>query len=153
MFPIDLKSSLSITGSASKVTKILPFRSYETELSGYTDLTSIPMPKLGGKCWVLDRKGQFLLEAGPGTLRTIACTGAGSGTLHILDGFPDENGEISVEDGKIWQLYKANPVVMGSWMLDAGFNNGLTVRHYGGQNGAPCVASIVWLPYRAAKKA
>ena len=126
-------------------------RPYETEEPGYTDLTDIPMPPLGGKCWVLDRKGQFVLERGPGTLRTIACASAGSGTLLMIDGVPDESGEIPTEKGSWRQLFKANPVVMGSWMLDAGFQRGLTIRHYGGQAGTPGIASIVWVPYKPKK--
>jgi hypothetical protein len=121
--------------------------------TGYEDITDLPLPPLGGKIWLLDRKGQFLLERGPGTLRTVACTAAGSGTLLILDGIPDENGEIPTKDESWRQLLKANPVVMGSWMLDGGFTKGLTVRHYGGQDGVPGVASIVWLPYRGKVRA
>ena len=119
----------------------------------YVDLTDLPMPVLGGKCWVLDQKGQFVLERGPGTLRTVACTGAGSGTLLVIDGLPTEDGEIPNDETHWRQLLKANPVVMGSWMLDAGFTRGLTVRHLGGQDGTPGVASIVWVPYRSAKRA
>jgi hypothetical protein len=122
----------------------------------YIDLTGLTMPPLGGKCWVLDQKGQFVLERGPGTLRTIACAHAGSGSLHIFDGIPDENGELPMAmieipgyNGNGRQLYKANPVVMGSWMLDAGFQHGLTIRAYGGQQATPCIASIVWVPFKA----
>ena len=118
----------------------------------YTELF-VPMPPLGGKCWVLDCKGQFVLERGPGTLRTVACTSAGSGSLLVLDGLPDENGEIPLEDGRWRQLLKANPVVMGSWMLDAGFQHGLTIRHLGGSLGPACMASIVWVPYKAREPA
>jgi len=129
---------------------------FERQMAGYTDLTDLPMPPLGGKCWVLDKKGQFLLERGPGTLRTIACTNAGSGSLLILDGVPDENGELPMQMleipgyiGNGRQLYKANPPVMGSWMLDAGFQHGLTIRSIGGQESAPAMASIVWVPFKA----
>src|ERR1700678_3476955 len=52
----------------------------------------LPVPPMGGKCWVLDRKGLFVLEEGPGTLRTIACTHAGSGSLICYDGLPDSRG-------------------------------------------------------------
>lgn len=124
-----------------------------------THFITVPMPALGGKCWLLDSKGQFVLERGAGTLRTIACTHAGSGTLQVLDGIPDEDGEFQwgeiehsgfVGNGR--QLFKANPVVMGSWMLDAGFQNGLTIRHFGGQPGTPAMASIVWVPFKAQTK-
>jgi hypothetical protein len=133
---------------------------FERQMNGYIDLTDLPMPPLGGKCWVLDKKGQFVLERGPGTLRTIACTNAGSGSLLILDGVPDENGELPMQMleipgyiGNGRQLYKANPPVMGSWMLDAGFQHGLTIRNIGGQDSAPAMASIVWVPFKAKAKA
>lgn len=122
---------------------------------GLIDLSAQPMPPLGGKAQVIERKGLFLLERGPGTLRTWACTNAGSGTFQIIDGLPDENGMIdlsNVEDlnwfGNGRQLYKANPAVMNSWMLDAGFNFGLMVRHFGGQVGAPAMGTVVWVPFR-----
>src|SRR5690349_2652257 len=52
----------------------------------------VPAPPMGGKTWVLKQKGLFVLEVGPGTLRTIACTHAGSGALEVLDGVPDASG-------------------------------------------------------------
>lgn len=136
--------------------KIVPLLSeYSRKVGGYVDLTLMPTPPQGGKIWLLERKGVFVLERGPGTLRTIACTGAGSGTLTAIDGVPEENGEIPIsKSGELlWRsLYKANPVVMGSWMLDGGFLRGLTIVHTGGQNANSAVASIVWTPYRAKLK-
>jgi len=132
---------------------VVRLRDYTLDRGKYIDLTSIPMPPQGGKCWVLERKGQFVLERGPGTLRTIACTSSGSGTLLAIDGLPDENGEIPSDEGHWRQLFKANPVVMGSWMLDAGFVRGLTIRQYGGQEGTPPIASVVWVPFRGKEKA
>lgn len=127
----------------------------EVPRDGYTDLTALPTPSIGGKIWVLERKGQFLLEAGPGMLQGIACTNAGSGTIQILDGIPGDNGEFSWSEieipgyfGNGKQIYKANPVVMGMWQLMAGFIHGLTVRHFGGQSGTPMVASLVWMPFK-----
>jgi hypothetical protein len=133
------------------MTAFLRLLNYEHEEEGFTDLTAIPIPQLGGKSWLMERKGQFVLERGPGTLRTIACKGAGSGTLLAIDGVPDENGEIPQGQGLWRQLFKSNPVVMGSWMLDAGFQQGLTIRHYGGQEATPAIATLVWVPFRAKK--
>ena len=45
-------------------------------------------------------------------------------------------------------LYSANPVVMGSWMLDGGFIHGLTLRVAGGHESASAIASIVWQPFK-----
>lgn len=121
---------------------------------GYIDLSDLAMPSLGGKIWLIDKKGQFVFERGSGTLRTIACTHAGSGTLAAYDGVPDEAGLFPDElnpygpnaNGRI--IYKAHPAVMGSWMLDGGFRFGLTVRSLGGQPGTPTFASLVWLPFK-----
>ncbi len=156
----------------------------------------LPLPPLGGKCWVLREKGLFVLEEGPGVLRTIACTHAGAGNLEALDGVPDADGFFADEamtepqlmlpplltrpygvtvaqhkrDNKIAcdmakhqhademraymrrrgrQLYSANPVVMGSWMLDGGFIHGLTLRVAGGHDAAMAIASVVWQPYKS----
>lgn len=112
------------------------------------------MPPIGGKAWVLDTKGIFVLETGPGTLRTVACTHIGSGQLSIHNGVPDEEGnfppqpnsdDINEFPGRT--LFRANPVVMGSWMMDAGFMNGLTVRCSGGSVHTAPVMTIVWLPF------
>lgn len=140
-----------------------------------------PRPPMGGKCWLLRDKGMFVLERGPGTLRTIACTHAGSGAIEAIDGVPDENGFFSDEElrepaapaGYIERMlvgdvakvddsiyaeamrkycmrngrpfYSAHPTVMGSWMLDAGFHHGLTIRAEGGHQAAHAIASIVWV--------
>lgn len=135
---------------------IVPLRKLEVTRPGYVDVTGLAMPPLGGKCWLLEAKGQFLLERTAGTLRTIACTHAGSGTLLLYDGipddaglFPDEGKDIPNANGRL--LFKANPAVMGSWMLDAGFQHGLTVRATGGQPGTPALASIVWVPFKKAQ--
>ena len=152
------------------------------------EIIELPLPPIGGKCWLLDRKGLFVLEPGPGTLRTIACTHAGSGQMEVIDGIPDANGFFpddgmtepapytdaefaALMDGTAGDaplarrdahiaygrrngraFYKANPVAMGSWMLDAGFIHGLTVRVVGEHMGVNAFASIVWMPFRSAKK-
>lgn len=128
----------------------------------------LPQPKLGGKCFVLNGAGIYVLARGPGILRTIACTHAGSGSLQVHDGVPDAHGHFHDEDGEFIResedrpgayngrhLYRATPTVMGSWMLDGGFMFGLTVHIDAGGHGVSPVASIVWLPYveRQAKPA
>lgn len=49
-------------------------------------------PPFGGKGYLLETKGVFVLERGPTLLRTIACTHAGSGSLAAFDGVPDHMG-------------------------------------------------------------
>ena len=46
----------------------------------------VPTPVMGGKAWLLDDKGLFVLERGRGTLITLACTHAGAGGIEIIDG-------------------------------------------------------------------
>ena len=118
---------------------------------------NLPTPKMGGKCFLLEDKGWFVLQEGAGVLRTIACTHAGSGSLMAFDGVPDENGffpdeNMSPDDPRYWTrngkpIYRANPVVMGSWMTDSSFEYGLTIRATGGVESASAVATIVWLGF------
>jgi len=130
---------------------------------------TVPAPIMGAKCWLLNDKGLFVLERGPGTFITAACTHAGAGGLEIIDGIPDERGfftnadDVPVDEpmgdsdpavlekwgkrnGRVF--YRAMPAVMGSWMLNGGFHNGLTVRAMGGHNAVAAVATMVWQPYR-----
>lgn len=152
-------------------------RVVEKDLRVYTEI-SLPLPPLGGKCWVLSSKGQFLLERGPGMLMVVNCTHSGSGTCEFFDGVPNESGlfaprKINVREfGDITapgessrygdkfhfvrngrSLKRDNPTIMGAWMMNAGFFHGLTVRHYGGQSSLSCNASIVWMPYKRAAAA
>ncbi len=151
------------------------------------EIIELPLPPIGGKCWLLDRKGLFVLERGPGTFRTAAVTHAGSGQFEIIDGIPDEHGFFPEEnmpepepytpeeyralmDGTAddavlarrdamiaygrrngRSFHKHNPVVMGSWMLDAGFIHGLSVRVVGEHTGVNAFASLVWMPFKARK--
>ena len=120
------------------------------------DLRGMPLPPIGGKCYLIDRKGIFIFEDTPGTLHTIACTHAGSGSMIAYDGVPDAKGdfpEVSEKDPdydtRIGRpICKANPIVMGSWMLDGGFYHGLTIKVLGGHDRVMPMASVVWIPYR-----
>lgn len=122
----------------------------------------LPTPPMGGKCWLLDDKGLFVLEAGPGVLRTIACTHAGAGGVEAIDGVPGDDGffpgdtlqpsDPGYDDRNGRPFYATTQAVMGSWMLDAGFYHGLTIRAQGGHGATSAIASIVWLPVRVAAK-
>lgn len=121
-------------------------------------IITLDTPSLGGKCWLLEDKGIFVLEKCAGVLRTIACTHAGSGSLAVYDGIPNENGffpdhempdtdpNYHMRNGR--PIYRATPVVMGSWMLDAGFFHGLTLLAKGGTDSACAIASVVWMPFK-----
>lgn len=115
----------------------------------------MPTPKLGGKMWLLDRKGTFVLEQGPCCLGTIACTSAGAGGLIVYDGVPDEGGNFShdadIKEGSPeWfmrpgrEVHRMLPIVMGSWWLNGGCYHGLTLRVLGGHPGTPAIATVVW---------
>ena len=117
----------------------------------------LPVPSVGGKAWLLNRKGVFVLEEGPGVLRTVACTHIGSGSMIIRNGLPSADGEFppvpDFDEGEEGEypgrpLFRANPVVMGSWMMDAGFIEGLTIQAEGGMDNNCAIATIVWLPAR-----
>ena len=133
--------------------------------AGKVTYVRLPTPKLGGKIWLLEEKGMFVLEEGPGMIVTMACTHAGSGSIAIIDGIPDENGffpapaiTVKWEPG-YWQqsgvhkLLVASPSVMGSWMLSGGFYHGLTVLADGGTESASVIASLVWMPEKVAAPA
>ena len=144
----------------------------------------LPMPPMGGKAWLLERKGTFILETGPGTIRTIACTHAGSGQIQVFDGIPDERGFFPDEDMEIPSaytvdeltalregapvndalaekmeamkryatrngrpFYHANPIVMGSWMMDGGFHHGLTIIVSGEHATVNPFATVVWAKF------
>jgi hypothetical protein len=143
-------------------------------------LTKVPervfvaQPPMGAKVYVIERPGLFVLEEGPGTLITDACTHAGAGGLVIYDGMPDNQGyfpesEKPTDDATAYatpgdrdaafdrygkrhgrELLRQPAAVMGSWMLNAGFHNGLTIDVSGGHMDLYPVASIVWQPFRRA---
>jgi hypothetical protein len=115
-------------------------------------------PLIGSKCWLLHAKGIFILERGPGALRSICCTHAGAGGIKIYDGIPDENGFFPDEamqpddpnyhnrNGRL--IYQANPSVMGAWMLDAGVQYGITIEAAGDQPSSNTFATITWLKHK-----
>lgn len=133
------------------MSQVVPLSAPRAALPIVEDLSSLPMPPLGGKCWLLNRKGIFVLHKGAGTLRTLACTHAGSGSVTAFDGVPNAEGVFEEMDGDVpngRSIFWATPAVMGSWMLDAGFHHGLTIRALGGQSGTAAMATIVWVPFR-----
>ena len=115
----------------------------------------LPKPAMGAKCYLVERKGIYVLEAGEGVFRSLSCTHVGSGSVHIHDGLPDENGYFGNErmdpyskeymsaNGR--KLYAAVPQVMCFWMLDAGFRRGLTVVASGGAPDSVVFLSISWI--------
>lgn len=134
----------------------------------------VPTPVMGGKAWLLDDKGLFVLERGRGTLITLACTHAGAGGIEIIDGIPNDQGFFEndpivptvepafretdptileawgTRNGRVF--YRALPAIMGSFMLNGGFHRGLTIRATGGHNSVAAVATLVWMPHRSAFK-
>ena len=127
----------------------------------------VPQPPMGCKCFLIEKPGMFVLEEGPGTLITDACTHAGAGALTIIDGVPNEQGffpdepirehydEVMFHElmGKRHgrEMVRFPVVVMGSWMLNAGFHNGLTISVAGGHSDLSPIATIVWMPFRGVR--
>lgn len=97
----------------------------------------IPEPIIGGKGWCIEGVGNFLLEEGPGVLRAIGITHTGSSYITIYDG-------LTISGAR--PLFRANPTVLGHWMLDLGFNEGLCIE-VGGK--MMPFATIVWIKHRA----
>ncbi len=55
-------------------------------------LIQVREPEIGSKGFLIEKDGLFVLSTGPGLLRGIACTHAGSGMLVVHDGVPTSNG-------------------------------------------------------------
>lgn len=117
-----------------------------------------PQPQLGAKCVALTQKGVYIMEQGPGSLVTIACTHAGSGIVVAYDGYPDENGFVETysPDPKALdqdltkpglELVHCHPAIMGSWMMNSGYHHGLTIILGSEDNSPSAIASIVWMPF------
>ena len=98
----------------------------------------LPEPIVGGKGWCVEGIGNFLLEEGPGVLRAIACTHTGSSYLTIYDG-------LTLAEAR--PLFRMQPTVLGHWMVDLGFNEGL-ILEVGGK--MTPFSTIVWLKHRQA---
>jgi hypothetical protein len=113
----------------------------EADFTNHLIRPFIPEPIIGGKCWVPDAFGKFLLQEGPGILRCIAITHTGSGALTLYDGVRFHYHKLQA-----FTKFRANPTVLGHFMLDAGFNDGLILELEGSRS-LPC-ASIVWVPKR-----
>lgn len=118
----------------------------------------IPDPEIGGKPYLLNGKGIYVLEEGPGMLQVVDITHSGSGELDIYDGVPNDNGyfpdNITDESDSKWPASNGrrfvgwSPIYMGAWQMNAGFRHGLTVISSGGAD-AP-YATFVWVAMKKA---
>lgn len=121
---------------------------------GAVTYIDLPTPKMGGKTWLLNKPGIFVLEPGPGVIQSIAVTHPGSGTLAIRDGVPDDRGNYipikglndDQQNGR--PIWVANPIYMQMWMLNAGLFHGLTVECTGGHHQVAPRVTIVWMPFK-----
>lgn len=131
---------------------------------------SIAKPPIGNKCFLVKERGMFVLESGPGSIRAMACTHAGSGGIVIYDGIPDKNGMFEDhppeelfkvdlyaseeerakallswsqnKNGK--EIYYAHPAVLGMWQIDGGCQHGITLISSGELSNAPPIITVVW---------
>ena len=101
----------------------------------------IPEPIVGGKGWVVERTGRFLLQKTPGTLRSISCTHTGSAYLRLWDGTTFDHQNLDV----MRPMFHLAPCVLGCWLLDMGFNKGLICEVIGVMSP---FATIVWVAKR-----
>lgn len=118
----------------------------------------VPEQKIGGKPFLLRASGMFVLEEGPGMLQVCNITHAGSGELDIWDGVPSDNGMFEDEhlpetDPKFGRhngrkIMQFSPVYMGAWMMNAGFEHGLTIRASGLN---PPFITFVWVAFKRAQ--
>lgn len=120
---------------------------------------NLKQPPIGNKMFCAQQHAYYVLEKGPTTLRALANTHMGSGSIVIYDGVPDENGffpdnvqkhTLADFEGRI--VFNANPPVMGMWMFDGGLHYGCTLALLPGTAGvSPCVA-ITWMPAQPVKR-
>lgn len=135
------------------------------EVQGAIHHIVLPIPKMGSKGWVLDEFGNFLLEAGPGILRGLACTHTGSGSLELIDGVVDDKTGFYPTAIEILKnhlhpayhscngrrLFFSSGSVMGMWTLNIGFHHGLTVHAKLGHKAAPPCVTLIWEGLKIAK--
>lgn len=98
----------------------------------------VPKPPIGAKCEVLGEKGLYVLEEGPGNFLHAVCTHAGSGHVEIFDGRVEGTTVVGRK------LFRASPMAMGVWHLNAGFQHGLVVDAGGGHESLGAQFSAVW---------
>lgn len=122
------------------------------------EFIDLPMPQIGNKGWLLERKGLFVLERGPCTLRAINTPHAGSSTgaaIEVLDGVPDEAGYFApvpnqhplLPNGR--RIVNHYPIPMGCWMYDIGLIHGLSVLHWGGEESISTSTTLAWYPFKS----
>lgn len=99
-----------------------------------------PEPVIGSKSWCSTSGGLYVLEEGPGALRCIACTHPGSASATVWDGTP-------AEPEKSRLLFRMVPTVLGHFMLDFGFNNGLFIE-INSRGQSPPFLVIGWIKAR-----
>ncbi len=122
----------------------------------------MPTPKLGAKTYLLKKGGIYVLEPGPGALQAIAVTHAGTGSISIYDGVPDESGnfpddEMLDADEKYYSrngrdIFQMSPILMGMLMINGGVFHGLTVKCFDGQHGVSTRLTLAWVPYKTVTK-
>jgi hypothetical protein len=111
----------------------------------------VQKPPFGSKGFLIDKKGAFLLEEGPAILKGLACTHSGSGLFEIYDareldgsGYfpPIKNQDPRSPNGR--RIFKSISSQLGMWTLSIGLHHGLLVLAYGGTEGIPTVATLIW---------
>jgi hypothetical protein len=101
-------------------------------------LVQVREPEIGAKGFLIDSLGLFVLESGPGLLRGMACTHAGSGVLLAYDGLPNGTGffenrnrspmAAGTQPGDVWECAKCRglrcPLCFGAGTITRASTNG-----------------------------
>ena len=99
---------------------------------------AVAKPPVGSKCHLILEKGTFVLEEQPGNILHLTCAHAGSGSVKVFDGIVQGPHIIGRE------LFRASPMAMGVWHLNAGFQHGLVIEVMGSLNDVNAMFSVVW---------
>ena len=125
---------------------------------------NLPDPTIGNKMWLAEKHGIYVLERGPCTLRSIANTRQGNGSIFVYDGVPDETGHFPSDVKKVLELAKngrkvfnASPPILGMWMFDGGLYHGCTLVLQGSNfdpanKGLPPCVAITWAAAKPMKR-
>ena len=98
----------------------------------------VPRPPVGAKAHLFLEKGTFVLEEQPGNILHLTCAHAGSGGVKVIDGKVDGARILGRE------LFRATPMAMGVWHLNAGFQHGLVIEAAGNDSSVNAMFTAVW---------
>ena len=99
---------------------------------------ALPKPPWGSKANLILERGLYALEEQPGNILHLTCAHAGSGSVRVYD------AQIVADRLVGREIWRATPMAMGVWHLNAGFQHGLVVEVIGGVEGVAPMFTAVW---------